>query len=74
MNARCYSCGADWSAGQFSADCPECGGGAMTRSCIYCGGGCGAVMERAVSDSNDSGLGHWAGRCLLPQKPPGTSR
>lgn len=39
----------------------------MERPCYFCGGRCGAVMFRAVSDSNDSGLGHWAGRCALPE-------
>ena len=64
--ALCNTCGAQWSAGAYSPHCDECGGSAMERPCLYCGGKCGAVMLRAVSDSNDSGLAHWAGRCHLP--------
>lgn len=65
-SASCLTCGAIWSDGHFTENCSECGGGAMERLCLVCGGRCGAVMLRAVSDSNDSGLGHWAGRCKLP--------
>jgi hypothetical protein len=65
--AACFTCGADWSSGTFTQACDECGGGAMTRPCAVCGGRCGASMIRAVSDSNDSGLAHWAGRCNLPE-------
>jgi hypothetical protein len=64
--AACYTCGAVWSDGRFTQNCAECGGGAMERPCYVCGGRCGTVNLRAVSDSNDSGLGHWAGRCMLP--------
>jgi hypothetical protein len=64
--AHCFTCNAEWTAGRYSEACEECGGGAMTRPCTICGGRCGVVMRRAVSDSNDSGLGHWAGRCNLP--------
>ena len=66
--ARCATCYVDWSSGRFTEDCEECGGGAMERPCAYCGGRCGMVMERAVADSNDSGIGHWMGRCRLPRK------
>ena len=65
--ATCVTCDAIWSDGRFTQTCEECGGGAMERPCYFCGGRCGAVMFRAVSDSNDSGLGHWAGRCKLPE-------
>jgi hypothetical protein len=66
--ARCATCGAVWSDGRFTENCAECGGGAMERPCFLCGGRCGLVMLRTVSDSNDSGLGHWAGRCRLPEE------
>ena len=65
-SAACRTCGAVWSEGRFTDGCAECGGGAMERPCLVCGGRCGAQMFRAVSDSNDSGLGHWAGACRLP--------
>lgn len=63
--AVCRSCGADWRAGGQTEGCPECGGGALTRSCPLCGGACGQVWRRAVSDSTDSGIAHWAGACAL---------
>ena len=65
--ASCRTCGAAWSDGLFTKDCEECAGGAMVRPCFVCGGRCGLVMLRAVSDSNDSGIGHWAGACQLPR-------
>ena len=66
--AHCYSCGADWSAGKYAQTCAECDGGAMQRPCYICGGRCGMLNLRAVSDSNDSGIGHWAGACKLPNE------
>jgi len=66
--AECLTCGADWTAGRFTGNCAECGGGALERDCMYCGGRCGARLERAVSDSNDSGIGHWLGRCKLDNR------
>ena len=65
--AACLTCGAAWSEGRFSEACRECGGGAMDRACPICGGRCGARFLRAVSDSNDSAISHWAGRCKLPE-------
>jgi O-acetyl-ADP-ribose deacetylase (regulator of RNase III) len=73
---RCYSCGADWSAGEFGTDCRECDGGALQRPCPICGGECGRLWQRAISDSHDAALGHWAGSCALrnldgaPKVPP----
>ena len=40
----------------------------MERLCFFCGGRCGAKSLRAVSDSNESGLAHWAGACKLPKE------
>ena len=68
QNAICWSCGARWTDGQLSIQCVECDGGAMDRHCLICDGRCDARWQRAVSDSNDSRIGHWAGRCNLP--PP----
>lgn len=65
-SAVCVTCGAVWTDGGFTPDCEECGGGHLQRPCIICGGRCGATMTRAVDDSNDSGIAHWAGRCRLP--------
>jgi len=62
----CTNCGADWSAGRWTPDCPQCGGFAMELPCPMCGGKCGAIYPRAVHDSQDANLAHWAGRCLLP--------
>ena len=60
---QCNSCGADWSAGEVGADCPECGGYALSRPCPVCGADCGGIWHRAVIDSNDSGQAHWIGKC-----------
>ena len=62
----CISCGADWSQGEFSADCPQCGGGALERACPVCGGRCGRMWMRAVLDSQESNMAHWIGSCGLP--------
>lgn len=62
---HCRRCGANWSTGAFSADCDECGGGAMDIACLRCGGKCGERWQRAVMDSHDSGLAHWIGKCAL---------
>ena len=62
----CTTCNANWSEGKFSADCPECGGGAMERNCFICSGRCDGIYTRAVIDSWDSGEAHWIGSCRLP--------
>jgi len=64
----CTSCGADWSGGDFTPRCDECGGGAMQRSCLLCDGRCGAVYERAPLDSVDFHMAHWIGACLLSKE------
>ena len=64
----CYSCGADWSQGHFSDDCEECGGGGLERLCLLCGGQCGSYWKRAILDSHDFEVAHWAGRCDLPEE------
>ena len=66
QNYLCTSCGANWTEGEYSDDCRECGGGAMERSCILCGGRCGSIFKRAVIDSMDTGEAHWVGSCKLP--------
>ena len=63
QTAVCRRCGAIWSDGRFTEGCDACGGGAMERPCYMCGGRCGVVNQRAVSDSNSSGVGHWLGLC-----------
>ncbi|MHB8732981.1 MAG: hypothetical protein ACYDAB_14475 [bacterium] len=40
----------------------------MDRPCCACGGRCGARWQRAVHDSWDYKVGHWAGRCALPDE------
>ncbi len=62
----CNRCGANWTVGEYSDDCMECGGGAMERKCPLCDGRCGSVYKRAVVDSWDSGEAHWIGGCHLP--------
>jgi hypothetical protein len=60
---HCYTCGADWSKGDWTKDCLECGGGALKGPCVFCGGKCGGESSRAIMDSNDFGIGHWVGIC-----------
>jgi len=59
----CLKCGANWSRGEWTHGCPECGGGALTIPCPRCGGECGQLWRRAVLDSWDSQTAHWVGRC-----------
>ena len=66
MGWSCTSCGVAWSAGQFTPDCPECGGGAMDRACPICAGACGRRWDRAPLDSQDAHEAHWVGGCGLP--------
>lgn len=47
----------------YSPDCAECGGGALQVACLVCTGTCGAMWNRAMLDSNDSGQAHWVGQC-----------
>lgn len=61
----CGTCGAHWTGGEHTADCEECGGGAMSRPCSLCGGRCGAVLQRAPLDSRDYRVAHWVGSCKL---------
>lgn len=66
QNFKCGHCHANWSKGEFSANCKQCGGGAMERPCLVCGGRCGAIFKRAAIDSNDYKEAHWIGGCQLP--------
>lgn len=68
--AACQSCGADWDKGQFTQNCAECGGGALTIPCPRCSGRCGSTWQRAVIDSNDSGTAHFYGHCELQPSTP----
>ncbi len=62
----CKDCGANWSQGEFSKECIQCGGGALQRNCILCNGKCKSTYSRAVIDSWDTGEAHWVGNCRLP--------
>jgi hypothetical protein len=64
----CTSCGAKWQNGEFGLNCEECGGGALQIACIVCTGRCGSQWKRMVMDSQDSGIAHWIGGCLLPDE------
>lgn len=61
----CHSCGADWSQGHYSPGCQQCGGGALEIACPVCHGRCGRRWQRAVLDSWDFNIAHWAGQCGL---------
>jgi hypothetical protein len=69
VKSRCWTCGADWTAGIWTAECPECGGGALEIPCPLCSGRCGMTLQKAVADSNDFGMGHWIGSCGLKGAP-----
>jgi hypothetical protein len=71
---ECRTCRAVWSDGRWTWGCAECGGGSMTVPCGFCLGVCGAVMNRAAMDSNDSGRAHFFGKCLLAIEPPELAR
>jgi len=65
---RCTHCNANWTSGEFSDDCEQCGGGALVRACWVCGGRCGGQFTRSVLDSWDTGIAHWVGACKLSSK------
>jgi len=65
---HCLTCGANWSAGDWTRDCKECGGGALGTPCLVCGGRCGSTWDKAVLDTIDSSLAHWSGVCNLPKE------
>jgi hypothetical protein len=67
QECNCLTCGANWSKGDWTEGCGECGGGALQIACFVCGGRCGIMWNRAVMDSNDSAIGHWHGQCNLPE-------
>lgn len=53
LNSKIYSfsgfrCGKCWFDNQFSQDCTECGGFAMTRNCPICLGRCSEMWKRNV--------------------------
>jgi hypothetical protein len=59
----CRNCGANWSQGQFSVDCQQCGGEALEVPCLMCDGTCGRRFDRAIVDSQDYNKAHWVGHC-----------
>src|SRR5581483_7936544 len=59
----CRNCGANWSQGQWSLECPQCGGGALEMACPICDGTCGQRLVRAIVDSQDYNRAHWIGGC-----------
>ena len=65
--ARCLTCGANWSQGEWTKGCEECGGGALEIRCIICGGRCGSTWRKSVMDTNDFGMNHWHGDCRLSE-------
>jgi hypothetical protein len=65
---HCHSCPANWSKGQWTPECPECGGGPLEIDCIFCQGRCGAKWQKAVIDSHDCAQAHWFGNCLLSEE------
>jgi len=56
---RCHRCHANWSSGAFTANCAECGGGALEKPCPMCSGACGNTWTRALEDSHEYGRGVW---------------
>ena len=64
----CTQCHANWSSGQFTSKCSQCGGGALQRKCVLCNGRCGNVYHRATIDSWDSNEAHWVGNCGLSEE------
>ena len=68
MDFSCLSCNSEWTRGDFSETCEECGGGAMERACIVCLGECKNTWKRAPLDSQDSHEAHWIGGCALPRE------
>lgn len=59
----CSSCTALWSKGQFTENCLECGGFALTRSCPQCNGKCSASWHRQVAMSNAYKEPFYSGGC-----------
>ncbi len=70
--ATCSTCLAEWEQGEFTENCLECGGFAMTRSCPNCSGKCGAIWKRQVSMSNSFQEAFYKGGCRL--KEPASSK
>jgi len=46
----CITCGANWTKGNYTPECNECGGGALKRSCIVCDGTCGNTWKKMPLD------------------------
>ncbi|XP_072176132.1 uncharacterized protein [Diadema setosum] len=65
----CTSCHANWYHGNSSPDCKECDGYSMTRPCPVCRGDerCSATWRRDVAMSHSFHMGHWCGKCNLPE-------
>lgn len=65
--AVCPACGSDWGMAEARGDCPVCDGWALVRPCPVCEGRCGALWDRAVTDSADMAAPVFLGRCGLPK-------
>lgn len=64
----CNSCQVNWTIGEWTPGCPECGGGALERDCTLCRGRCGSKWQKAIMDSHDFARAHWTGACQLSPK------
>ncbi|CAL1542426.1 unnamed protein product [Lymnaea stagnalis] len=62
----CHLCGKCWFDNQFSQDCSECGGFAMSRTCPICLGRCHQLWKRNVKMSHSYHEAYWDGACGLP--------
>lgn len=52
LGQSCMTCGVSWLDDQFSFDCAECGGFALTKPCQLCSGKCGNLWTREFSMVN----------------------
>jgi hypothetical protein len=65
----CSNCGSNWSEGRSGLGCQTCGGFGLQRPCPICGGICGAMWNRSILDSVDTGEAHWVGVCRHKNGP-----
>ena len=63
--SSCLACGVNWCKNEFTMDCHECGGYAMTRPCPHCNGKCESQWKRDVAASHDLRRAVWTGECKL---------
>lgn len=62
---HCGTCRANWTQGEWTDGCAQCGGGAMSVPCLQCSGECGRQWHRQLMESWDFGIAHWMGGCGL---------